>query len=272
MNSKIYRFLVGNRLTGPGVLHKSAYIWWYRVPVKPLRAVLHIVFLVAVGSASADDSALPWKPMLFDGLTTMSVTYYADGQANEGRLFFPPGYCSDTRSPAILLVVGNEESFSRTERNHGELAARIALQDIVVLLVQDTTVDRLWAAVAFVQGESGVDRNRIGIVCRGGACFTAGEVPKGDHRIRTLIGIDADFEWVREASRNGDDWMTISDDLLENRIRAVRNPDLPTPEGRFVSRGEPYPAIRLVSAIDDSAQFDRMIALLHEGIGYTITP
>ncbi|MBI3207475.1 MAG: acetylxylan esterase [Candidatus Solibacter usitatus] len=159
-----------------------------------------------------------WIYRLPDGVATREVTFYSDGAACHAKLFFPKGYPGGRKWPAVVLGHGFNAISIGIEKYGARFAERGLVAMVidyrtygfssgqVFLLEEDTSSDarpitgkqariRLKrtrlnafrqledyrAAISFLQGENGVDRERIGAW---GSSHSGGLVV-------TLAGLDA---------------------------------------------------------------------------------
>lgn len=160
-----------------------------------------------------------WAYQLADGVTTREVTYYSDGVACYAKLFFPKGFSTDQKKiPGVVLgqgwagyhnsiekygarfaerglvamVIdyrgwGGSDGFaSVTDRLKNDDAARFTrIKANVVIkrtrLLPMKQVEDFRNAISYLQGEAGVDPDRIGIW---GSSFAGGHVV-------TVSGLDA---------------------------------------------------------------------------------
>jgi dienelactone hydrolase len=142
-----------------------------------------------------------WAYALAEGVTTKQVTFYVDGGvALYGKMFFPKGFSTRTKWPAVVIGHGINaisigiEKYAARFAERGLVAMAIDYRSYgfsssdLSLLEADTTSDErpLWerdvrvqlkrtnlnnfretadfrAAVSFLQGEPGIDAERIGI-------------------------------------------------------------------------------------------------------------
>lgn len=188
-------------------------------------AMKHIgLLLLAAAAASAQPAAAPqqkkvtkngltpqdWRYKLGDGVTSREITYYSDGTACYGKIFFPKGFSAKGKTPGIVLGQGWAGTHFSIEkyaakfaerglvamaidyRGWGEsdgfvsMAERIRTPDdkrfhygstqVVVKrtrLLPMKQVEDYRNAISFLQGEPGVDPDRIGIW---GSSFAGGHV------------------------------------------------------------------------------------------------
>ena len=141
-----------------------------------------------------------WKYKLADGATSREVTYYSDGVACYAKLFFPKGFTSHSHLPGIVLGQGWAGTHFSIEKYGARFAARglvamvidyrgWGLSDGFVNLAEPVNrsddqrfirataavvikrtrllpmrmVEDYRNAISYLQGEPGVDRDRIGV-------------------------------------------------------------------------------------------------------------
>ncbi len=151
-----------------------------------------------------------WKYTLADGVTTKDVTYFSDGIACYAKVFYPKGYATTGKTPGIVLGQGwtgthysivkygarfadrglvamvidyrgwglSDGFVSTAERTGGNDQTRFSrIKSEVVLkrtrLVPHKQVEDYRNAISFLQGEPGVDPDRIGVW---GSSFAGGNV------------------------------------------------------------------------------------------------
>ncbi len=173
-----------------------------------------------------------WVYKLADGVTTREVTFYSDGIACYGKIFFPKGYAADGKTPGIVLGqgwAGNHFSIEKYGARFAErgLVAMVidyrgwgssdgfiaqaqptvsrgekepvrddnrytnAKPDVVIKrtrLIPHKQVEDYRNAISYLQGEPGVDPERIGIW---GSSFAGGNVivvAALDSRVKAVVG------------------------------------------------------------------------------------
>lgn len=162
---------------------------------------------------------------LADGVTTKEITFFSEGVACWGKLFFPKGYAETDKRPGIVLGHGWTGTHASLEQYANRFADRgmiamaidyrgwgnsngfITLAEPVksddqkrrIQATADVTVKRTRLlplkqvedyrnAISFIQGEPGVDRDRIGIW---GSSFSGGHivtVSALDSRVKAAVG------------------------------------------------------------------------------------
>jgi hypothetical protein len=207
---------------------------------------------------------LDWRYELAAGVTTRQVTFYSDDVACYAKLFLPPGFTPEGSWPAVVLGHGFNAVSLAIEKYGARFAERglVAMvidyrgygfsDPFVRLLDADRTTDgerssertarvelirtRLIAgkqaedyrsAISYLQGEPGVDPERIGIwgsSHAGGVVITvAGE----DARVKAVV---AQVSTVSGRGREGP--IRLEGELLEDAIVRAR-----TGQGREIEAG-----------------------------------
>jgi len=163
--------------------------------------------------------------VLADGVTAKEVTYYSEGVACWAKIFYPKGYTEADRRPGIVLGHGWTGTHASLEqyanffahkgmiamaidyRGWGNSNGFISLAESVksddqkrrIQATADVTVKRTRLlplkqvedyrnAISYIQGEPGVDRDRIGIW---GSSFSGGHivtVSAIDSRVKAAVG------------------------------------------------------------------------------------
>ena len=173
-----------------------------------------------------------WVYQLADGVTTREVTFYSDGIACYGKIFFPKGFAADGKTPGIVLGQGwagnhfSIEKYGARFAERGMVAMVIdyrgwgssdgfiapaqptvsrgekepvrddkrytnAKTDVVIKrtrLIPHKQVEDYRNAISYLQGEPGVDAERIGIW---GSSFAGGNVivvAALDSRVKAVVG------------------------------------------------------------------------------------
>ncbi len=81
------------------------------------------------------------------------MRFFSEAVSVHGRLFYPPGFAPTGASPAVVLAPGWGETAAAVERQ----AEQFAVRGIVALAID------IRNAITFLQGEPGVDPERIGV-------------------------------------------------------------------------------------------------------------
>ncbi len=173
-----------------------------------------------------------WVYTLAEGVTTREVTFYSDGIACYGKIFFPKGFSTTGKTPGIVLGQGWAGNHFSIEK----YGARFAERGLVAMVIDyrgwgssdgfvaqaqptvtrgekepvrddkrhskekvDVTIKRTRLiplkqvedyrnAISYLQGEPGVDADRIGIW---GSSFAGGNVivvAALDSRVKAIVG------------------------------------------------------------------------------------
>jgi dienelactone hydrolase len=160
------------------------------------RALVCLVWAASVLGMSQSAAAQELPP----GVTASEFWFYSEGVACHGRMFYPPGYSETASLPAVVLANGWAGTARASERYAAGFAERglvamtfdyrgwgrsggfatlaepiktddrLRLQQTVARvrlnrhrLIPNAQVDDIKAAIAYLQGEPGVDRDRIGL-------------------------------------------------------------------------------------------------------------
>lgn len=167
---------------------------------------------------------LPDEVVIPAGVTDRVVTFYSEGVACYGRLFLPPGFDPGGRTPGVVLANGWTGTAVTPERYGARLAEQgmVALaidyrgwgqsggfvrlaepyrtddrlrrtQTTAAVTIRRTRllplaqVEDIRAAISFLQGEPGVDRDRIGFWGTSYAGGHAITIAARDGRIRAAV-------------------------------------------------------------------------------------
>jgi uncharacterized protein len=166
-----------------------------------------------------------WAYKLAEGVTSKEVTYFSDGVACYAKIFFPRGFAATSKIPGVVLAQGwagthfsiekygarfaerglvamvidyrgwglSDGFVSTAERTGGNDDVRFTRTkaDIVfkrTRLIPMKQVDDYRNAISYLQGEAGVDPERIGIW---GSSFAGGNVivvAAIDSRVKAIVG------------------------------------------------------------------------------------
>ncbi|MFN0120102.1 MAG: alpha/beta hydrolase [Blastocatellia bacterium] len=173
-----------------------------------------------------------WVYTLAEGVTTREITFYSDGIACYGRIFFPKGFSATGKTPGIVLGQGWAGNHFSIEKYGARFAERglVAMvidyrgwgssdgfiaqatptvsrgekepvrddkrysntkSDIVIKrtrLIPHKQAEDYRNAISYLQGEAGVDPDRIGIW---GSSFAGGNVivvAALDSRVKAVVG------------------------------------------------------------------------------------
>jgi uncharacterized protein len=195
-----------------------------------------------------------WPFALPAGVSSRQVTFYSDGTPCYGRIFFPPGFSARGRWPAVVVghginaqAVGIEKYAARfAERGLVGMAIDYRTYGYsggdVLLLEPDTTTDEraVWekqarvqikrtnlnnfretedfrAAVSYLQGEPGVDAERIGVWGSSNGASVVLMVAALDARVKAVV---AQVGGAGGLGARGP--AAISPQLIEDGIRRAR--------------------------------------------------
>jgi dienelactone hydrolase len=166
-----------------------------------------------------------WAYKVADGVTSKEVTYYSDGVSCYAKIFFPRGFAATSKTPGVVLAQGwagthfsiekygarfaerglvamvidyrgwglSDGFVATAEKTGGNDDVRITRTktDIVLKrtrLIPMKQVDDYRNAISYLQGEAGVDPERIGIW---GSSFAGGNVivvAALDSRVKAIVG------------------------------------------------------------------------------------
>jgi dienelactone hydrolase len=214
-----------------------------------------------------------WNYDLPEGVTTRQITFYVDGGTPAyGKLFFPKGFTTTAKYPAVAVGHGINalsigiEKYAARFAERGLVAMAIDYRsygfsssgsDDLRLLETDSTTDasavtekqaRLLvkrtnlnnvhevedfrAAISYLQGEPGVDPERIGIwgSSNGGAVVIA--VAGQDARVKAVV---AQVTTPRPAAPRA---VTIAPNAIEDAIKRVRTGQGEEADGGFSFRSK----------------------------------
>lgn len=205
--------------------------WRIEMKLHLITVTLVAAFLVSLGVNAQEKKIksvlLPedYDYVLADGVTTKEITYYSEGVACWGRVFFPKGFKESDSRPGIVLAQG----WTGTHASIEQYANKFASVGLVAMAIDyrgwgksngyitlaepvksddqkrrlQTTADvnvkrtRLLPmkqvedyrnAISFLQGEPGVDSDRIGVW---GSSFSGGHivvVSALDSRVKAAVG------------------------------------------------------------------------------------
>jgi dienelactone hydrolase len=190
--------------------------------------LLSLVTSVATGQEKKVKVGLTqedWKYTLADGVTTREVTFYSDGTACYAKFFFPKGFSTQGKTPGVVLAHGwaavhfSIEKYGARFAERGLVAMVIDYRswggsdgfistsqpfktgddtrftrtrtDVVIKrtrLIPSRQVEDIRSAISYLQGERGVDPDRIGIW---GSSFAGGNVVVTaalDSRVKAVVG------------------------------------------------------------------------------------
>ncbi len=196
-----------------------------------------------------------WPYILPPGVATKQVTYYSDGAACYAKLFFPPGFnAAKSKVPAVVLGHGFNGLSIGIEKYGARFASRGLVAMVIdyrtyglsaglaSLLEDDPSNDSapVWekelrvqfkrtrlnafrqgedyrAAISYIQGEPGVDRERIGIW---GSSYSGGvvvSVAGQDARVKAVVS-----QVIGVAGRNQTGTIQLTPAGKEDEIKRAR--------------------------------------------------
>ena len=228
-----------------------------------LFAALSAVLLICLGiTCRAQEKKIKtglwpedWKYTLADGVTSREVTYYSEGVACYGKIFFPKGFASTGKTPGIVLGQGwagfhfSIEKYAARFAERGLVAMAIDYRgwglsdgyvstaarlggsddvrftrtktDVVIKRTRLIPMDQVQDyrnAISYLQGEPGVDADRIGIW---GSSFAGGNVivvAALDSRVKAIVGQVPAIS----GKNSGAGPVSLKGKLLEDAIKRAR--------------------------------------------------
>jgi hypothetical protein len=245
-----------------------------------------------------------WAYSLPDGVTTRQVTFYVDGGAPlYGKLFLPRGFSTAKRLPAVVVGHGINaisigiEKFAARFADRGLIAMAIDYRSYgfsgseVSLLEPDTTNDSraVWdktarvqlkrtdlnnfheiedfrAAVSFLQGEPGVDPERIGIWGTSNAGSVVIAVAAQDARVKAVVS-----QVAGTGARPATGPVPIAPAMLDDAIKRARTGQGAEVDGGFSFRtkidmysGQRNREVRAGSMIDRIPESTKILSVIAE--------
>jgi dienelactone hydrolase len=195
-----------------------------------------------------------WLFALSEGVTSRQVTFYSDGTPCYGRLFFPRGFTTRGRRPAVIVGHGINaqavgiEKYAARFAERGLVAMAIDYRTYgysggdVLLLEPDTTTDEhavsekeariqikrtnlnnfhetedFRSAVSYIQTEPGVDPARIGVWGSSNGASVVLMVAALDSRVKAVV---AQVGGVGGLNQSGP--VPIPPQMLEDGIQRAR--------------------------------------------------
>ncbi|MEO8025374.1 MAG: acetylxylan esterase [Bryobacteraceae bacterium] len=209
-----------------------------------------------------------WLYDLPDGVTTRQVTFYSDGTACYAKLFFPNGFSAKGKTAAVVLGHGYNAISIGIEKYGARFAARGLVAMVIdyrtygfssgqiTLLEPDTSTDahpvtekvmrirtkrtRLnvvrqaedyRAAISYIQGEPGVDRDRIGIWGSSNSGALVVTIAGQDARVKAAVA-----QVIGVGGRNQSGPAAMSPALLQDAIQRARHGQGAEVDGGFSFR------------------------------------
>ena len=211
-----------------------------------------------------------WLFSLPDGVTTSQITFYSDGTPCYGRLFFPKGFDTRAKRPAVVVGHGINaqavgiEKYAARFAERGLVAMAIDYRTYgysggdVLLLEPDTTTDEraVWekdariqikrtvlnnfretedfrSAVSYLQGEPGVDSERIGIWGSSNGASVVLMVAALDSRVKAVVA-----QVGAAGGLNASGPASIPPQMLEDGIKRARTGQGAEVDGGFSFRSK----------------------------------
>ena len=211
-----------------------------------------------------------WLFALPDGVTSRQITFYSDDTPCYGRIFFPKGFSTQRRWPAVVVGHGINaqavgiEKYAARFAERGLVAMAIDYRTYgysggdVLLLEPDSTTDQkvVWekharikikrtnlnnfreaedfrAAISYIQGEPGVDPAKIGVWGSSNGASVVLMVAALDSRVKAVV---AQAGGVGGLNASGP--VPVSGQLLEDGIRRARTGQGAEVDGGFSFRSK----------------------------------
>jgi uncharacterized protein len=211
-----------------------------------------------------------WLFALPDGVTSRQITFYSDGTPCYGRIFFPKGFNTRGKWPAIIVGHGINaqavgiEKYAARFAERGLVAMAIDYRTYgysggdVLLLEPDTTTDEraVWekeariqikrtnlnnfretedfrAAISYIQTEPGVDAERIGIWGSSNGASVVLVVASQDARVKAVVA-----QVGAAGGLNASGPVAISPQMLEDGIKRARTGQGAEVDGGFSFRSK----------------------------------
>jgi dienelactone hydrolase len=211
-----------------------------------------------------------WLFTLPEGVTSRQITFYSDGTPCYGRIFFPKGFTTLRKWPAVVVGHGINaqavgiEKYAARFAERGLVAMAIDYRTYgysggdVLLLEPDTTTDRqvVWeknaririkrtnlnnfretedfrAAISYLQGEPGIDPNNIGVWGSSNGASVVLMVAAVDARVKAVV---AQVGGVGGLNATGP--VPVSPDMIEDGIKRARTGQGGEGDGGFSFRSK----------------------------------
>ncbi len=211
-----------------------------------------------------------WLFVLPEGVTSRQITFYSDGTRCYGRIFFPKGFNTRTKWPAVVVGHGINAQAVGIERYAARFAERglVAMAidyrtygysggDVLLLEPDTTTDDRpVWekdarikikrtnlnnfretedfrSAISYIQTEPGVDAQRIGIWGSSNGASVVLMVAAQDSRAKTVVA-----QVGAAGGLNSSGPVTVSPAMLEDGIKRARTGQGGEVDGGFSFRSK----------------------------------
>jgi uncharacterized protein len=211
-----------------------------------------------------------WQFVLPEGVTSRQITFYSDLTPCYGRIFFPKGFSTHGKWPAVVVGHGINaqavgiEKYAARFAERGLVAMAIDYRTYgysggdILLLEPDTTTDErtAWekvariqikrtnlnnfretedfrAAVSYLQGEAGVDPQRIGIWGSSNGASVVLMVAALDSRVRAVVA-----QVGGAGGLNATGPVAIQPQMIEDGIRRARTGQGAEVDGGFSFRSK----------------------------------
>ncbi len=211
-----------------------------------------------------------WLFVLPEGITSRQVTFFSDGTPCYGRIFFPKGYSARGKWPAVVAGHGINaqavgiEKYAARFAERGIVAMAIDYRTYgysggdVLLLDPDTTTDErsVWetdariqikrtnlnnfretedfrSAISYLQGEPGIDRERIGVWGSSNGATVVLMMAALDSRVKAVV---AQVGGAGGLGASGP--VAISPQMLEDGIKRARTGQGAEVDGGFSFRSK----------------------------------
>jgi dienelactone hydrolase len=211
-----------------------------------------------------------WQFVLPEGVSSRQITFYSDFTPCYGRIFFPKGFSQRGKWPAVVVGHGINaqavgiEKYAARFAERGLVAMAIDYRTYgysggdVLLLEPDTTTDErvVWekiariqikrtnlnnfretedfrAAVSYLQGEAGVDPQRIGIWGSSNGASVVLMVAAVDSRVKAIVA-----QVGGAGGLNASGPVAIPPQMIEDGIRRARTGQGSEVDGGFSFRSK----------------------------------
>lgn len=211
-----------------------------------------------------------WLFVLAEGVKSRQITFYSDGTPCYGRIFFPKGFNSRTKWPAVVVGHGINaqavgiEKYAARFAERGLVAMAIDYRTYgysggdVLLLEADTTTDERvqWekdarikikrtnlnnvretedfrSAISYLQSEPGVDPERIGVWGSSNGASVVLMVAALDARVKAVVA-----QVGAAGGLNASGPVPVSAQMLEDGIKRARTGQGAEVDGGFSFRSK----------------------------------
>ena len=231
---------------------------------------LHFFLIIAELAASVPSTgASQTRALLPDGVSVRDIRFYSEGVECYGRLFTPKGFSASSKSPAVVLAPGWRETASSVERfaarfaerglvamaidyrgwgksggfvqtvdpvktddrlRFSEMTARVRIRRRR-LIPQHQILD-VRNALYFLQGEPGVDRDRVGVWGTGMSGGHTIVIAATDARVKAIVAQTP----IIEGNDTPQTASAPSGELLQAELRRARTGRAQVPKARVTGR------------------------------------